>query len=61
LTGFVLVARVLRPLAWLGLIESRAQKRAPSRLKEEGFRKPPLFEQMLSFKVEMIGNEDARH
>lgn len=55
------MARVLRPLAWLGLMESRRQKRAPSRLKEEGFRKTPLFDQMLSFKVEMIDDEDVRH
>ena len=61
MTGFVLVARVLRPLAWLGLIESRAQKRASSWLEDEDFRKSPLFDQMLSFKVEMIGDKEMRH
>ena len=61
MTGFVLVARVLRPLAWLGLMENRTRKRASSWLEDEDFRKSPLFDQMLSFKVEMIGEEEARH
>ena len=56
-----MVTRVLRPLTWLGLMENRTRKRASSWLEDEDFRKSPLFDQMLSFKVEMIGEEEARH
>ena len=62
LPGFAMVTRVLRPLTWLGLMEDRTQKRASGWLDDEDFRKTPLFNQMLSFKVEMIDDEGhARH
>ena len=52
-------SRVLRPLTWLGLMESRTQKHAWGHAVD--FRKTPLFYQLLKLKVEMIGQEDARH
>lgn len=61
LPGFAMATRILRPLAWLGLMESRRQKRASGWGHEEDFRKTPLFDQMLKFRVEMIGEEQARH
>lgn len=61
LPGFALVTRILRPLSWLGLIESRRQKRASGWGHDEDFRKTPHFDQMLKFKVEMIGEEEIRH
>ncbi len=61
LPGFALVTRVLRPLSWLGLIESRRQKRVSGWVHDEDFRKTQLFDQMLKFRVEMIGAEEARH
>ena len=61
LPGFALATRVLRPLSWLGLMESRRQKGASGWGEEEDFRKTPLFDQMLSFRVDMIGEAEARH
>lgn len=58
---FAVLTRVLRPLTWLGLMESRRLKRAAGWGHDEEFRKTALFDQMLSFQVEMIGAEDARH
>lgn len=61
LPKFALKTRILRPLAWLGLLESRAQKHASGWIEREDFRKTPLFDNMLSFKVEMIGSHEMRH
>jgi hypothetical protein len=61
LPGYAMKSRVLRPLTWLGLMESRTQKRASGWGHDADFRKTPLFDQMLKFRVEMIGQEDARH
>uniref|UniRef100_A0A9E7ZXV6 Uncharacterized protein n=1 Tax=Bosea sp. NBC_00436 TaxID=2969620 RepID=A0A9E7ZXV6_9HYPH len=61
LPGFAMVTRVLRPLTWLSLMESREQKRASGWVEDEDFRKTPLFDQLLDFKVEMIGEKDMRH
>lgn len=61
LPGFAMVTRVLRPLTWLGLMENRTRKRASGWMEDEDFRKTPLFDQMLSFKVKMIDDEDMRH
>lgn len=61
LPGFAMVTRVLRSLTWLGLMENRTRKRASGWMEDEDFRKSPLFDQMLSFKVEMIGDKEMRH
>lgn len=61
LPGFAMATRVLRPLTWLGLMEGRRQKRASGWGHHEDFHKTPLFDQMLKFTVEMIGETDARH
>lgn len=54
-----LVARVLRPLSWLGLLETRKHDRVSGG--EPEFRKTPLFDQMLSFDVKMTGAGEVRH
>ena len=61
LPGYAMKSRVLRPLTWLGLMESRTQKRASGWGHNADYRKTALFDQMLKFKVEMIGLGDARH
>lgn len=61
LPGFAMATRVLQPLTWLGLMESRKQKRVSGWGDNEDFRKTPLFDQLLNFKVEMLGEEEARH
>lgn len=61
LPEFAMVSRVLRPLTWLGVFESRKQKRHSGRGFEEDFRKVPLFGQLVGFDVEMQGSEGARH
>lgn len=61
LPGFAMATRVLRPLTWLGLLESRRQKRESGWGHNEDFRKTALFDQMLEFRVELIGEDDARH
>ncbi|KRE22634.1 hypothetical protein ASE66_25960 [Bosea sp. Root483D1] len=61
LPEYAMVSRVLRPLAWLGLLESRKQKRHSGRGFDEDFRNGPLFGQLLEFEVEMKGAEGARH
>lgn len=61
LPGFAMATRVLQPLTWLGLMESRKQKRVSGWGDNEDFRKTPLFDQLLNFRVEMLGEEEARH
>lgn len=61
LPSFAMLTRILRPLTWLGLMESRRQKRASGWGHDEDFRKTLSFDKMLSFKVEMIGEKDVRH
>lgn len=56
-----MVTRVLRPLAWLSQMENRTKKRASGWVGNEDFRKTALFDQLLDFRVEMIGEEDVRH
>ena len=56
-----MLTRVLRPLTWLGMLETRRQKRVSGWGHDEDFRKTPVFDQMLKFRVEMLGAEDARH
>ena len=61
LPGFAMLTGVLRPLTWLGMLETRRQKRVSGWGHDEDFRKTPVFDQMLKFRVEMLGAEDARH
>ncbi|WP_148663566.1 hypothetical protein [Bosea vaviloviae] len=61
LPEFAMVSRVLRPLTWLGVFESRKQKRHSGRGVDEDFRKGALFGQLVAFEVEMKGAEAARH
>jgi hypothetical protein len=61
LPEFAMVTRVLRPLTWLGVFESRKQKRHSGWGVDEDFRKVPLFEQLVEFEVTMKGADAARH
>lgn len=61
LPEFAMVSRVLRPLTWLGLLESRKRKAQAGRGFDEDFRTMPLFRQLVAFEVEMQGAEAARH
>ncbi|HEY5797731.1 MAG TPA: hypothetical protein VIU82_22225 [Bosea sp. (in: a-proteobacteria)] len=61
LPEFAMVSRVLRPLTWMGLFESRKQKRPSGWGFDEDFRKLPLFDLLLAFDVEMKGAKGARH
>lgn len=61
LPAFAMVSRVLRPLTWLGVLESRKQKRHSGWGFDDDFRKVPLFGQLVDFEVAMKGAEAARH
>lgn len=61
LPEFAMVSRVLRPLTWLGVFESRKQERLSGWGFDEDFRKMPLFGQFVAFEVEMKGAEAPRH
>lgn len=64
LPEFAFVVRALRPLAWLGLIELKdddGDARPPTSPGFREYRKAPLFDELLSFKVDMMGAEEARH
>jgi hypothetical protein len=56
-----MVSRVLRPLTWLGLLESRKQAPRAGWGFDEDFRIVPLFRQLVGFRVEMQGAQAARH
>jgi hypothetical protein len=58
---FAMVTRVLRPLTWLGVLESRKQKRHSGWGFDEDFRKVGLFGQLMGFEVEIRGVDGARH
>jgi hypothetical protein len=54
-------ARILRPLAWFGLLESRSEERSATDLVERRFyRKAPLFDRFAKFNVQ-IESPDIRH
>lgn len=59
LPQYAMVARVLRPLSWLGLLESRTQMRP--RTDDEDFRTTPLFRQFIAFDVALQGMAASRH
>ena len=51
-------ARILRPLVWFGLLESRT--RAKSAVDRRLYRKTPLFDRFVKFDVQIEGS-DIRH
>lgn len=61
LPEYAMVARALRPLTWLGVMESRQRKGTSRWAFDDDFRKMPLFEQLLRFDIELQGAEGERH
>jgi hypothetical protein len=54
-------ARILRPLVWFGLLESRSEPRSATELVERRlYRKAPLFDRLVKFNVQ-IEDSDTRH
>jgi hypothetical protein len=54
-------ARILRPLVWFGLLESRTEPRSAADLIERRlYRKSPLFNRFVKFDVQIEGS-DSRH
>jgi hypothetical protein len=54
-------ARILRPLVWFGLLESRTEPRSATELVERRlYRRAPLFDHFLKFDVQVEGS-DIRH
>ena len=54
-------ARILRPLVWFGLLESRTQPRSATELVDPRlYRKAPLFDRFAKFDVQIEG-PDIRH
>jgi hypothetical protein len=50
-------ARILRPLLWFGLLESRTEPRSAAELVERRlYRKAPLFDRFLKFEVQIEGS-----
>jgi len=57
----VMEARILRPLVWFGLLESRTEPRSTADLIERRlYRKAPLFDRFVKFDVQIDG-PDIRH
>jgi hypothetical protein len=54
-------ARILRPLVWFGLLESRTEGRSPTEMVDRRlYRKAPLFDCFVKFNVQVEGS-DTRH
>jgi hypothetical protein len=54
-------ARILRPLVWFGLLESRTEPRSATEVVERRlYRKTPLFDRFVKFDVQVEGS-DIRH
>jgi hypothetical protein len=54
-------ARILRPLVWFGLLESRTEPRSPTEVVDRRlYRKAPLFDRFVKFNVQIDG-PDIRH
>ena len=54
-------ARILRPLVWFGILESRTEPRSPTDVVERRlYLKAPLFDRFLKFDVQVEGS-DIRH
>lgn len=61
--GFALESRVLRPLTWLGLVESRGDDAydGPGIVTPRLYRKTPLFDRLLTFDVDLRDVPAKRH
>ena len=56
-----LEARILRPLVWFGLLESRGEQRSATEFVERRlYRKAPLFDRFVKFNIRIEG-PDTRH
>jgi hypothetical protein len=54
----VMEARILRPLVWFGLLESRTEPRSPTEVVDcRLYRKAPLFDRFLEFDVQIEGSD----
>jgi hypothetical protein len=54
-------ARILRPLVWFGLLESRTERRSPTVVVDRRlYRKAPLFDRFLRFDVQ-VDSPDIHH
>ena len=54
-------ARILRPLVWFGLLESRSEGKSPTEVVDRRlYRKAPLFDRFVKFNVQIEGS-DIRH
>jgi hypothetical protein len=54
-------ARILRPLVWFGLLESRTRARSATEVVDRRlYRKVPLFDRFVKFNVQIDG-PDIRH
>ena len=61
-TSYAMQAKILRPLLWFGLLEHRSEKISSSRFDEHHFyRKSGLFDQILSFDIQVVPSEGVRH
>jgi GNAT superfamily N-acetyltransferase len=53
-------ARILRPLVWFGLLESRSEPRSPTEVVDRRlYRKAPLFDRFVQLNVEVEGSDRA--
>lgn len=61
--GFAMESRVLRPLTWLGLMESRAEDPCDGlgMVTPRRYRKTPLFDRLLKFDVDLRDVPAGRH
>ena len=56
-----IAARILRPLVWFGLLESRSEGRSPTEVVHRRLhRKAPLFDRFVRFDVQ-VESPDIRH
>ena len=57
----VMEARILRPLVWFGLLESRTEERSPTEVVQRRlYRKAPLFDRLVNFNVQVEAS-NIRH
>ncbi|MCJ2022099.1 hypothetical protein MKK84_32650 [Methylobacterium sp. E-065] len=61
--GFAFESRVLRPLTWLGLFETQlaGDESAPSWRRDRQYRKAPLFDQAIRFRLELAKPAGLAH
>jgi hypothetical protein len=54
-------ARVLRPLTWFGLLETRPDEAVGSGPTRRWYRKAPYFDRLVSFEVQLEPQPTIRH